>query len=181
MPGSSASTAGTSTPSGSTWPEHGSCWPGYRRIGSLLRRAGCGSPTTWSGLPWRGRTPCWSAPRSRRRRTPPRCSSASRRCRDVAARVKICGLTRPEDAGYAAEAGAAYLGVVFAGGPRQVGLTQAAQVVAASRGVPVLGVFGGTPTGDILSLAREIGLSGAQLHGPYAREDAARLGSAGLA
>ena len=99
----------------------------------------------------------------------------------MAARVKICGLTRPEDAGYAAEAGAAYLGVVFAGGPRQVGRAQAARVVAASRGVPVLGVFGGTPVGDILSLAREIGLSGAQLHGHYAREDAARLGSAGLA
>ena len=98
----------------------------------------------------------------------------------MAARVKVCGLTRPEDAGYAAEAGAAYLGVVFAGGPRQVSPPQAARVVAASRGVPVLGVFGGTPVGEILSLAGEIGLSGAQLHGPYAREDAARLGSAGL-
>jgi len=98
----------------------------------------------------------------------------------VAARVKVCGLTRPEDAGYAAGAGAAYLGVVFAGGPRQVGLPQAAAVVAASRGIPVLGVFGGTSVGDILSLAREIGLSGAQLHGPYGREDAARLRATGL-
>jgi phosphoribosylanthranilate isomerase len=98
----------------------------------------------------------------------------------VAARVKVCGLTRPEDAGYAAEAGAAYLGVVFAGGPRKVSLPQAAEVVAASRGVPVLGVFGGTSVGDILSLARESGLSGAQLHGRYARGDAARLRATGL-
>ena len=98
----------------------------------------------------------------------------------MAARVKVCGITRPDDAGYAAEAGAAYLGVVFAGGPRQVSLPQAAEVVAASRGVPVLGVFGGTSAGDILSLAREAGLSGAQLHGPYTREDAARLRVTGL-
>ncbi len=98
----------------------------------------------------------------------------------MAARVKICGLTRPEDAGHAAAAGAAYLGVVFAGGPRQVSLARAADVVAASRGVPVLGVFGGHPVGEILSLAREAGLSGAQLHGLYSREDAARLGAAGL-
>jgi phosphoribosylanthranilate isomerase len=98
----------------------------------------------------------------------------------VAAEVKICGLTRPEDARHAAEAGAAYLGVVLAGGPRRVSFARAAEVAAASRGVPVLGVFGGTPVEEILSLAGEIGLSGAQLHGPYVREDAARLGAAGL-
>jgi phosphoribosylanthranilate isomerase len=98
----------------------------------------------------------------------------------VAARVKICGLTRPEDAERAAAAGASYLGVVLAGGPRRVSLAKAADVVAASRGVPVLGVFGDQSVEEILSLARDIGLSGAQLHGPYSRDDAARLASAGL-
>jgi phosphoribosylanthranilate isomerase len=98
----------------------------------------------------------------------------------VAARVKICGLTRPEDAEQAAGAGASYLGVVFAGGPRRVSFARAADVVAASRGVPVLGVFGDQSVEEILSLARDIGLSGAQLHGPYSRDDAARLNSAGL-
>jgi len=98
----------------------------------------------------------------------------------VAARVKICGLTRPEDAEQAAEAGASYLGVVFAGGPRRVSFARAASVVAASRGVPVLGVFGDQSVEEILSLALGVGLSGAQLHGPYSRAAAARLRSAGL-
>jgi phosphoribosylanthranilate isomerase len=98
----------------------------------------------------------------------------------VAARVKICGLTRPEDAEQAAGAGASYLGVVLAGGPRRVSFAKAADVVAASRGVPVLGVFGDQSVEEILSLARGVGLSGAQLHRPYSRDDAARLKSAGL-
>ena len=98
----------------------------------------------------------------------------------MAARVKICGLARPEDAERAAGAGASYLGVVFAGGPRRVSFARAADVVAASRGVPVLGVFGDQSVEEILSLARDVGLSGAQLHGPYSRDDAARLTSAGL-
>jgi phosphoribosylanthranilate isomerase len=98
----------------------------------------------------------------------------------VAVSVKICGLTRPEDAEWAAAAGASYLGVVLASGPRRVSFARAADLVAASRGVPVLGVFGDQPVEEILSLARGAGLSGAQLHGPYSRGDAARLKSAGL-
>jgi phosphoribosylanthranilate isomerase len=98
----------------------------------------------------------------------------------VAVEVKICGLTRPDDAARAAEAGAAYLGVVLASGPRRVSFAAAAEVVAASRGVPVLGVFVGHPVEEILSGCRDARLSGAQLHGPYSREDAARLADAGL-
>ncbi len=95
-------------------------------------------------------------------------------------RVKICGLTRPQDAERAADAGAAYLGVVFAGGPRRVSQARASDVVAASLGVPVLGVFGDQSVDEILSLARSLGLSGAQLHGSYSRDQAARIRSAGL-
>jgi phosphoribosylanthranilate isomerase len=98
----------------------------------------------------------------------------------VAARVKICGLTRPEDAERAAAAGASYLGVVLATGPRLVSFARAADVVAASRGVPVLGVFGAQPVEEILAACRDVRLAGAQLHGPYSRDDAARLGAAGL-
>jgi phosphoribosylanthranilate isomerase len=98
----------------------------------------------------------------------------------VAAEVKICGLTRPEDAAAAAEAGAAFLGVVLAGGPRQVSPARAAEVAAASRGVPVLGVFGSQPVADVADIAREAGLAGAQLHGTYTDEEAAGLAAAGL-
>jgi phosphoribosylanthranilate isomerase len=95
-------------------------------------------------------------------------------------RVKICGLTRPEDAAVAAAAGAAFLGVVFAGGPRWVSGPAAAEVRAAAAGVPVFGVYGRQSVDDILRLTESAGLSGAQLHGDYAREDAARLRSEGL-
>jgi phosphoribosylanthranilate isomerase len=98
----------------------------------------------------------------------------------MAARVKICGLTRPEDAEVAAGAGAAYLGVVFAGGPRVVTPTRAADIVSAAAGVPVFGVFGRETEADILSTAARAGLSGAQLHGPHASATAARLRAAGL-
>ncbi len=57
---------------------------------------------------------------------------------------------------------------------------QAGEVVAAAHGVPVLGVFGNQSVKDILHIAAKAGLSGAQLHGSYRRETAARLRTAGL-
>ena len=94
--------------------------------------------------------------------------------------TKICGLTRAEDAAFAAAAGASFLGVVLARSPRRVSVAEAADVVAASRGVPVLGVFDDQPVEEIESLARRVGLSGIQLHGPYTAEDAAMLSRTGL-
>jgi phosphoribosylanthranilate isomerase len=98
----------------------------------------------------------------------------------VRVRVKICGLTRPVDAAAATEAGAAFLGVVFAGGPRLVTPAQAAEVAAAADGVPVFGVYGSQSVEEILRTSRAAGLSGAQLHGPYPRAAAARLRTEGL-
>jgi phosphoribosylanthranilate isomerase len=95
-------------------------------------------------------------------------------------RAKICGLTRPEDALLAARAGASYLGVVFAGGPRRVTPGQAAEISAAGEGVPVLGVFGEQSAEEVAARCRDAGLAGAQLHGRYGRDDAARLRAAGL-
>jgi phosphoribosylanthranilate isomerase len=98
----------------------------------------------------------------------------------VAVEAKICGLTRAEDARVAAAAGATYLGVVFAGGPRVVAPSRAVEIVEAAAGVPVLGVFGTQPPEIILDLVRDIGLAGAQLHGDYGAESAARLRGEGL-
>jgi phosphoribosylanthranilate isomerase len=98
----------------------------------------------------------------------------------VRVRAKICGLTRPADAGAAADAGASFLGVVFAGGPRVVTPERAAEVTAAANGVPVFGVYGTQSVEDILRISRAAGLSGAQLHGAYSRAAAIRLRAEGL-
>lgn len=96
------------------------------------------------------------------------------------AKAKICGLTRPEDALAAATAGASYLGVVFAGGPRCVTVTAAAGIAAAAGPIPVFGVFGDQSVEEILRISDQAGLRGAQLHGPYGAVAAAALRQRGL-
>lgn len=79
--------------------------------------------------------------------------------------AKICGLTRPEDAEAALRHGAAYLGMIFAGGPRQVTLDQARTLVQVAGGqVPVFGVFSSQTSQEILEIRDATGLTGAQLH-----------------
>ena len=94
----------------------------------------------------------------------------------MAVDAKICGLTRAGDAALAVRLGAAYLGVVFAEGPRQLRAGAAREVVEAADGVPVLGVFVDTPPDEILRLRDRAGLAGAQLHGAYGRAIRERLG-----
>jgi phosphoribosylanthranilate isomerase len=77
--------------------------------------------------------------------------------------VKICGLTRPVDAEYADAAGAAYLGVIFAGGPRQR-LPALAKATLAGRRARKVGVFADQEPGEIADIAREVGLDVIQLH-----------------
>ncbi len=98
----------------------------------------------------------------------------------MAARAKVCGLTRPEDAVAAVLAGASYLGVVFAGGPRRVSSRAAAEISAAAGRTPVFGVYGDQTLDEILRITEAAGLRGAQLHGPYTASAAARLRGAGL-
>ncbi len=98
----------------------------------------------------------------------------------MAVEVKICGLTRPEDAAAAVAAGAAYLGVVFAGGPRLVTPGSARSVVRAAGPRPVLGVFGSEPPDEVLRIRDLTGLAGAQLHGAHTASDAARLRRQGM-
>jgi phosphoribosylanthranilate isomerase len=95
-------------------------------------------------------------------------------------KAKICGLTRPADAARAVEAGASYLGVVFAGGPRVVTVEQAAGIAAEGESVPTFGVYGDQSVDDILRISDHAGLAGAQLHGPYSRAAAATLKARGL-
>jgi phosphoribosylanthranilate isomerase len=98
----------------------------------------------------------------------------------MAVKIKICGLMRPTDVSRAVEAGASYLGVVFAGGPRTVTAEQVIDLVGASVGVPVMGVFAEQSAEEILQISEQTGLRGAQLHGPYSQADAERIRAAGL-
>lgn len=94
--------------------------------------------------------------------------------------VKICGLTRPADAALAIAHGAWRLGVVFAGGPRNVSQALAGQIVAAAGPVPVIGVYRLQDVATILQISGAVGLRGAQLHGDYSREAARQLQQGGL-
>jgi len=78
--------------------------------------------------------------------------------------VKVCGLTRAIDAEYADAAGASYLGVIFAGGPRQRLPAQAKETLAGRRARKV-GVFAAQEPGEIAEIASEVGLDVVQLHG----------------
>jgi phosphoribosylanthranilate isomerase len=100
----------------------------------------------------------------------------------LAVRVKVCGVTRPDDAIFATEAGAGALGVVLAWGPRVVTADRAREIVqaVAGSGVPVLGVVGALTAAELLTLADDTGLSGFQFH--LGGDDTSRLAlsSAGL-
>ncbi|WP_324722583.1 bifunctional indole-3-glycerol-phosphate synthase TrpC/phosphoribosylanthranilate isomerase TrpF [Lelliottia sp. JS-SCA-14] len=78
---------------------------------------------------------------------------------------KVCGLTRPEDAAAALEAGAVYGGLIFVdASPRFVTEDQAREVIA---GAPLsyVGVFRDAPVTDVTALAESLSLTAVQLHG----------------
>lgn len=82
------------------------------------------------------------------------------------AEIKFCGMTRPEDAQYAAALGARYVGVVFAESPRQLTDERARDVFAkVPFGVSRVGVFGDTKPEQIAARAEALGLDVVQLHG----------------
>jgi len=94
--------------------------------------------------------------------------------------AKICGLTRPVDAEAAVRLGASYLGVIFAGGPRQVDIARAREIREAAGQVPVFGVFSSQSREEILDVRDRAGLAGAQLHGGATAELVHRLTGDGL-
>jgi phosphoribosylanthranilate isomerase len=85
------------------------------------------------------------------------------------ASVKFCGLTRAGDAQEAARLGAAYVGAIFAGGPRNVTSVQAKEIFNAATtgtgGPAAVGVFGADDIDAIAADAVAAGVQVIQLHG----------------
>ncbi|MFP4057070.1 MAG: phosphoribosylanthranilate isomerase [Candidatus Brocadiia bacterium] len=91
-------------------------------------------------------------------------------------RVKICGITRPEDAEAAADAGADAIGLVFAESPRRVTEDQAAEVLAALPPyVAPVALFVDAPAEHVRRLCRSLGIRTVQLHGDEGPELARQL------
>ncbi|MGE0556454.1 MAG: bifunctional indole-3-glycerol-phosphate synthase TrpC/phosphoribosylanthranilate isomerase TrpF [Gemmatimonadales bacterium] len=79
--------------------------------------------------------------------------------------TKVCGLTRPEDAAAARDAGATHGGLVFASGsPRLVSEARARSVVDAAE-LAWVGVFVNPDPREAGRAARRFGLAAVQLHG----------------
>jgi phosphoribosylanthranilate isomerase len=84
----------------------------------------------------------------------------------VRVKVKICGVTRPEDARVAVAAGADYLGVNFwPQSPRAVDVERACAIAAAAPGVPLVGVFVDARRDEVAHAAERAGLALVQFHG----------------
>jgi phosphoribosylanthranilate isomerase len=85
----------------------------------------------------------------------------------VRTRVKVCGITRAEDARLAIGHGAWALGMIlWPASPRHVKLEAAIEIAGeARRSAEVAGVFVDQPLEEVTGLANEIGLSLVQLHG----------------
>jgi len=84
-------------------------------------------------------------------------------------RVKICGITRPEDAGLAVELGAAALGFNFyPPSPRYIAPALARTVIDRLPAlVMTVGVYADeTDVKRVVAVAREAGVAAVQLHGP---------------
>ena len=80
-------------------------------------------------------------------------------------RIKICGITSPEDARAAIEAGADYLGLVFTESPRRVTLEEARAIREAVPDAALVGVFLDEGPGIAAPIAAAIGLVAVQVEG----------------
>jgi len=92
-------------------------------------------------------------------------------------KIKICGITRPEDAVLAATLGADFLGMIFVpGSPRYLTAAQAAEIVRAVRenvqSPPrFVGVFRNAAPETLRETAAVAGLDVLQLHGAESEDD----------
>ena len=81
--------------------------------------------------------------------------------------IKICGITRADDARAAAEEGASAIGIIFwPGSPRAATLAQAEAVIeAVPTGVMTVGVFVDPTRVELDTVMARVPLGAVQLHG----------------
>ena len=93
--------------------------------------------------------------------------------------IKVCGVTRPEDAQLAVELGADLLGLNFhPPSPRCLDVERAAQIADSVRGrLLLVGVFVDRPAEEVEEIGARVGLDLFQFHGDESREEIARFGS----
>jgi phosphoribosylanthranilate isomerase len=91
--------------------------------------------------------------------------------------IKICGITRVEDALAAVDSGAAMLGVNFyPASPRCITLERAQEIAKAVAGrVKLVGVFVNMNVSDVMNIARAVPLDAVQLHGDESLADCEAL------
>lgn len=93
-------------------------------------------------------------------------------------RVKICGLTRTEDAKAAQDLGAWALGFIFYPKSKRFITAEAAKsIIASLPDAQTVGVFV-NQTDEAIAVAQDAGLKGVQLHGDEVPEDLHRLRAA---
>src|SRR5262245_1399073 len=92
-------------------------------------------------------------------------------------KVKICGITSKEDATWAINYGADFIGVNFyKESPRHCSLATAQKWLSTLPSfAQVVGVFVNTPQKDVLHHVTHLNLKGVQLHGDESVEDVAGL------
>jgi phosphoribosylanthranilate isomerase len=95
--------------------------------------------------------------------------------------VKICGITRVEDAAFAAEAGADFIGLNFwPSSKRYVSPQLAITLVEAAIPATIVGLFVNSPVDEIEAIADAVGLDIVQLHGDESPELVSTLRDRGL-
>jgi len=93
-------------------------------------------------------------------------------------KVKICGITRPEEAEYAARSGADFIGINFSPRSRRVvSIPLAIKIASACKegGAEPVGIFVDETADQLISICEQVGLTSVQLHGETARKSLAYI------